>query len=292
MATVLLLSVLTALFQPTDDARLGARVVAAIQGETAVRRVAREDLGGVGTGRSDLVLATEVTRALSAALGDRAAGLAVRSEDGRVTLGGRVAEAGDLYRASDVAAAVEGVVSVRNDLVTRRGERLLEAPDDGLGASTSDVFAFVTDDLVGGAGLSVSVHRGVVHVSGLLNSPSAKRALLSAVHGVRGVRAVQTDLAVRPVDKAADLRLASIVSHRLATSATSAPWVGGLELGVQGGLVHLAGPVPDAETRQVIELLVVSLSDVLVVASELTIDPDAEPTSPGRRPRPATSIPR
>jgi len=256
-----------------QDEGLRARLQALLQADGAPRRIALDDLARAAGQPNDLALSRAASAVLRAALGDHLQGLMVSCDDGVLSLRGRVAEAADLYRASDLCRNLEGVRAVDNALISSDGQRLVVSAQKSPAPEPAETFSFVTKDSWGGSGLTLQVSDGVVTVEGTLNGDGARQWVISRLQSARGVRAIRDRLTLRQEDAASDVRLGLIVYWRLATSPDLHELAPGLEITSRSGLVHLSGEVHSAEQRLLAETLAVSTSGVLVVSSALTVAP-------------------
>lgn len=257
----------------TRDEALRGRLQTLLQADGAPRRIALDDLARAAGQPNDLALSRAASAVLRAALGDHLEGLMVSCDNGVLKLRGRVAEAADLYRASDLCRNLEGVRTVDNGLTSVDGQRLVVSAQKSPGKGASETFSFVTKDRWGGAGMTLQVSAGVVTVDGTINGDGARQWVISRLRSARGVRAIRDRLTVRQEAAASDVRLGLIVYWKLATSPELRELAPGLEVLSRSGVVHLSGEVRSAEQRLLAETLAVSTSGVLVVSSALTLAP-------------------
>lgn len=142
----------------------------------------------------------EITARVKVALIDdenaRARNIDVETSKGIVQLSGFV-ESEDAKRAAETAArGVEGVASVRNELIVRQGERTAGGVvDDSVIAAK--VKAQLADDVTLRAAnkVNVEVRAGVVQLSGYVDTAEKKRRAASIASGVDGVRDVRNNIA-------------------------------------------------------------------------------------------------
>ncbi|GEM_PF-3305658 len=269
--------------QGTRDEALRGRLQARLQADGAPRRIAMDDLAREAGQPNDLALSRAASAVLRAALAEHLEGLVVSCHDGVLSLRGRVAEAADLYRASDLCRHLEGVRAVDNGLTSVDGQRLVVSAQKPPVPGASETFSFVTKDRWGGSGMTLQVSAGVVTVEGTINGDGARQWVISRLRSVRGVRAIRDRLTVRQEPGASDVRLGLIVYWKLATSPELRELAPGLEVVSRSGVVHLSGRVQSAEQRLLAETLAVSTSGVLVVSSALTLAP--QQTAPSGPPR-------
>jgi osmotically-inducible protein OsmY len=128
---------------------------------------------------------------------DSAAHVRVDSNRGIVTLQGQAKSAGERARYAAAVSAIGGVRSVRDDLTVNPHLR-------GISERTSDVVlqARVETAIAGQAGtnvfhVSTSVRSGVVTLHGTVPNALEERIVVQTAQGVRGVRGVVNELAIR-----------------------------------------------------------------------------------------------
>lgn len=147
---------------------------------------------GTDPGRvvDDTVLQGEVKSKLVA--DDVTGGLTINTEvrNGVVQLGGWVEKESEAREAGRVAASVDGVTKVDNQLHVERGERSSgQSVDDSV--ITSKVKTKIADADVGdGLKVNVDTHNGVVLLTGFVDSQDAKNRAAGIAASVEDVRDV------------------------------------------------------------------------------------------------------
>jgi len=127
---------------------------------------------------------------------DRVSGTAVNvdTQNGTVTLRGKVASAEEKRAAEEVAKAVEGVTGVKNDLqVVPAGERKAVSAKDGDLKDTVQK-QIKQDARLKGADIDVRVDNGVVTLMGDVKDIGARARASEVARSVPGVRSVKNEL--------------------------------------------------------------------------------------------------
>ena len=103
------------------------------------------------------------------------AGVNLETRKGVVQLGGFIDDAETGKKLAEVAAAVDGVKSVDNQLHAKRGERSAgRAIDDGV-ATTRVKSAIASADFGDGVAINVDTYNGVVLLTGFANTKESKQ---------------------------------------------------------------------------------------------------------------------
>jgi hyperosmotically inducible protein len=145
---------------------------------------------------NDTVLTTKVKAAL---VGDRAVkarDIEVETKDGVVQLSGFVDSEDAKTAALMRARSVDGVAEVRNDLSIRTDDRPAQEPvaDTVIAARVRDSLGNVK--LADKSDVNVEVSRGVVQLSGFVESVEEKARAGDAASAVAGVRDVENNIAL------------------------------------------------------------------------------------------------
>jgi len=138
-----------------------------------------------------------VTARVEAALRNRELqGIEVQTQEGVVQLSGFVDSAETQETALMAARAVEGIETVRNDLVVKEAEpETRSAPGDTVIAARvrnkiqQDVNSAASD-------INVEVSGGVVQLSGFVDNVAEKNRAADVASSVRGVQDVRNDIAL------------------------------------------------------------------------------------------------
>lgn len=117
---------------------------------------------------------------------------------GVVQLTGFVTSADQKARAEQIAASVSGVQSVKNELVVlRKGETAGQYMDSA--AITAKVKAKIAEDPnLSAFAIEVETQRGIVQLSGFVDTAAQRSAAGRVAHSVAGVKSVKNSLTVKP----------------------------------------------------------------------------------------------
>jgi osmotically-inducible protein OsmY len=121
------------------------------------------------------------------------------------------------------------------------------------------------------ADLKVKAEDGVVTLEGFVNSREKKKAAEERAMEVRGVKAVASDLAVKPVPEKTDTELAQNVLRAFQTHG-SVP-LDQIEVIVSKGRITLEGTVPTVFERLLAEAVAKNLPGNVGVQNHLIVEP-------------------
>lgn len=153
----------------------------------------------------DLEVQIALVEALSRApeLSTRSVTVAVR--DGVVTLEGRVQDAAEREGAEQIAASLDGVVEVENELEVTGGDR--PAPESEESVAKRAEFALFATDAFDLERLNVRVEDGVAALTGEVRSQAERLLAERVVADVDGIDRVDNQLEVLSVFREAELEL-------------------------------------------------------------------------------------
>lgn len=122
----------------------------------------------------------------------------VETFKGVVQLSGFVDSADQKARAEQIAGGVDGVKSVKNDLVVlKKGETAGQYLDNS--AVTAKVKAKIAEDPhLSAFAIEVETKRGIVQLSGFVDSAAQRTAAGRLARSVEGVKSVKNSLVVKP----------------------------------------------------------------------------------------------
>lgn len=122
----------------------------------------------------------------------------VATYKGVVQLTGFVESADQKARAEQLAASVQGVESVKNEIVVlRKGETAGQYMDSA--AITAKVKAKIAEDPhLSAFAIEVETQRGIVQLSGFVDSSAQRTAAGRIARSVEGVKSVKNSLTVKP----------------------------------------------------------------------------------------------
>jgi len=195
-------------------------------------------------------------------------GLKVTNDGGAIYLEGIADLYGSRYLAGEIAAKVEGVTKVENEIAVRS----VEVNDLNI---ESQLFDKIQKHLRGNAFdlVSVRVSHGFVTLSGNVRDSTLKDDAFKEAIWIRGVRGVDNKIVLASIS-AGDERLRQAIFRRL-NAEYAQYFVGRLPsivILVEGGKVTLVGNVRSAVDQQKIGNTVRSLPGVLSVDNQLVAD--------------------
>ncbi|MGQ3685907.1 MAG: BON domain-containing protein [Candidatus Loosdrechtia sp.] len=145
---------------------------------------------------NDAIITQKVEDALAADPDFNQLSITVETRDGVVHLDGFVGTPGQIDKAGEIAAGVEGVKSVRNTLISVQ-ESLGEYIDDSviIGRIMS---SFVVEPSVSALNIKVNALNGLVQLSGFADSAEEASKAEEIAAGTKGVRLVRNNIIVKP----------------------------------------------------------------------------------------------
>lgn len=151
--------------------------------------------GPAGAGVSDAWVSTKVKMLLINSPAVSGFPIDVDTDEGRVTLHGKVASAAEKQEAGRIAGAGTGVVSVRNllQVVPESRRKSVDVADDRL-KDQVDAALEAESSLDDGSIQAKSVHKGVVLLEGNAATLSDHLLALEVASGVPGVRQVASEI--------------------------------------------------------------------------------------------------
>ncbi|MBD3220912.1 BON domain-containing protein [bacterium] len=188
-------------------------------------------------------------------------------DNGCVALSGRVPTAATRAAATVDAWSVAGVRSVDNGLKVELPP-MLPVPDDATIAGNADsVLDWSTD--IDASDVKVDVEAGVLGLSGTVPTHWEKIRAEELVENLRGVTAVDNELAVVPTQDIVDELIADDVVSALDRNALVD--VETVDVTVRDGIVTLSGTVPSAAARFAAYRTASRAASVRDVRSELIV---------------------
>jgi hyperosmotically inducible periplasmic protein len=162
----------------------------AVQAEDAPHRT-------VGATIDDSVITTKIKADLVGDPITKAHQIHVKTHKGMVQLSGFVSTSEAKERAGKIAADVEGVTKVDNDLRLRgKSTSMGEAIDDGV-IKTKLKTDLIEDPVTKARHIETEVRQGVVELSGFVDSNDEKARAGEIAMKVKGVKTVHNDLEVK-----------------------------------------------------------------------------------------------
>ncbi len=153
----------------------------------------------VGAKIDDTVVTTGVKTALLKEPEIKSLDIQVETRNGEVMLSGFVDNQMQKDRAVAVAKAVDGVTNVQDSLALKAGDGSTTVGakmDDGI-TTTKVKAALLADSSVKGTDINVETQRGVVQLSGFVDSQGQVDRALQLAQGVQGVTKVDNELKVK-----------------------------------------------------------------------------------------------
>jgi hyperosmotically inducible periplasmic protein len=182
--------------------RLGIAVAAALAG-LALAGCNRPDTPAdkkvtAGTELDDSVITTKVKSALLTDSLGKGGDTSVETRKGEVLLSGFVDSQAQADREVQLAKAVEGVQSVQNKLMIKDGKAATAGNqlDDSV-ITVKVKSALLADDRTRGTEFAVTTNKGVVQLSGFVDSADEQARATSVARNVEGVQSVVNDTSIK-----------------------------------------------------------------------------------------------
>lgn len=212
--------------------------------------------------KADSEIATEVKEALKYDLLTKNLEISVTVDDGIVTLRGNVSRYSKKLEASKMIYRLAGVKNVVNELNVVNEHAVSDAE---IISSIRTVFSimehFRDEDLV------VSVHEGMVNVSGVLSSPRQQkmiRVLLSDIKGIRGIHdSTEIVLRVPPWTDLHELQKAFI--RCMTVNAQT------MNIHLENGRVLLSGYASSITQKEEAEEIICSFPGIAAVENRIAV---------------------
>ena len=186
---------------PATTLKLGLAVAASLAGlalagcnrpETpADKRVS------AGTELDDSVITTKVKSALMADNVGKGGDTSVETRKGEVLLSGFVDNQAQADREVQLARGVDGVTSVQNKLMIKAGKSTAGAVLDDSVVTVKVKSALMTDDATRGTQIAVTTNKGVVQLSGFVDSADEQARAATVARNVEGVQSVVNDTSIK-----------------------------------------------------------------------------------------------
>jgi hyperosmotically inducible protein len=150
-----------------------------------------------GTELDDSVITTKVKSALMTDNLGKGGDTSVETRKGEVLLSGFVDNQAQADREVQLAKAVEGVASVQNKLMIKDGKSTAGAVLDDSVVTVKVKSALMTDDQTKGTEIAVTTNKGVVQLSGFVDSTDEQARATSVARNVEGVQSVVNDTSIK-----------------------------------------------------------------------------------------------
>jgi hyperosmotically inducible periplasmic protein len=151
-----------------------------------------------GTHLDDAVITTKVKSTLLTDSQARSGDTSVETRKGEVLLSGFVDSQAQADREVQLAKSVEGVQSVQNKLMIKDGKAATAGNqlDDSV-ITVKVKSALLADDRTRGTEFAVTTNKGVVQLSGFVDSADEQARATSVARNVEGVQSVVNDTSIK-----------------------------------------------------------------------------------------------
>jgi hyperosmotically inducible protein len=174
-----------------------------------------------------------------------------------------------------LAALIAGAAMLGTAACTAtRTQRAPGEQVDDAALLTSVKSALVANPVTEAGEINVDVNRGVVKLSGFVDSPKEKSAAADVARGVDGVESVQNDIAVKGSESTAgeviddSILTAKVKAALIESSETKAHQI---NVETKQGVVQLSGFVDNAAAKSAATSVAKSVSGVKDVKNELSV---------------------
>jgi hyperosmotically inducible protein len=150
-----------------------------------------------GTELDDAVITTKVKAALLTQTQGKGANTSVETRKGEVLLSGFVDSPAQAEHETELAKAVDGVQSVQNKLMIKDGKSTAGAVLDDSVVTVKVKTALMTDDRTKANQIAVTTNKGVVQLSGFVDSADEQARATSVARNVEGVQNVVNDTSIK-----------------------------------------------------------------------------------------------
>ena len=150
-----------------------------------------------GTELDDSVITTKVKSALLTQTEGKGADTSVETRKGEVLLSGFVDSQAQADREVQLAKAIEGVQSVQNKLMIKAGDSTAGVTLDDSVVTVKVKTALMTDNQTKANQIAVTTNKGVVQLSGFVDSADEQARATSVARNVDGVRSVVNDTSIK-----------------------------------------------------------------------------------------------
>ena len=150
-----------------------------------------------GTELDDSVITTKVKTALMTDNVGKGGDTSVETRKGEVLLSGFVDSQAQADREVQLAKSIDGVQSVQNKLMVRDGKSTAGNVLDDSVVTVKVKSALMTDDRTRGTQFAVTTHKGVVQLSGFVDSADEQARATTVARNVEGVQSVVNDTSIK-----------------------------------------------------------------------------------------------
>ena len=185
---------------PRKPLQLGVAVAAALAGLALAgcdQNLPADKQASAGTHLDDAVITTKVKSTLLTDSAARSGDTSVETRKGEVLLSGFVDSQAQADREVQLAKGVEGVQSVDNKLMIKDGKSTAGNVLDDSVITVKVKSALLADDQTRGSEFAVSSNKGVVQLSGFVDSADEQARATSVARNVEGVQSVVNDTSIK-----------------------------------------------------------------------------------------------
>ena len=150
-----------------------------------------------GTELDDSVITTKVKTALMTDNVGKGGDTSVETRKGEVLLSGFVDSQAQADREVQLARGIEGVQSVQNKLMVKDGKSTAGNVLDDSVVTVKVKSALMADDQTRGTQFAVTTHKGVVQLSGFVDSADEQARATTVARNVEGVQSVVNDTSIK-----------------------------------------------------------------------------------------------
>jgi hyperosmotically inducible protein len=150
-----------------------------------------------GTQLDDTVITTKVKTAIMTDADARGADTSVQTRKGEVMLSGFADSQAQIDRQVALAKAVEGVQSVDNKLMIKNGKSTAGNVLDDSVVTVKVKTALMSDPSTKGNEIAVTTHKGVVQLSGFVDTAADQERATAVARGVEGVQNVLNETTLK-----------------------------------------------------------------------------------------------
>jgi hyperosmotically inducible protein len=150
-----------------------------------------------GTQLDDAVVTTKVKSALLADNVGKGGDTSVETRKGEVLLSGFVDNQAQADREVELAKGVAGVTSVQNKLMIKDGKSTAGAVLDDSVVTVKVKSALMTDQATRGTEIAVTTNKGIVQLSGFVDSADEQARATTVARNVEGVQSVVNDTSIK-----------------------------------------------------------------------------------------------
>ncbi|MDO8412861.1 MAG: BON domain-containing protein [Gallionellaceae bacterium] len=151
----------------------------------------------VGKEIDDSVITAKVKSALMADSTIKSFDFKVETHKGEVLLSGFVDSPAQVYTATEIARAVEGVTSVKNNVTLKEGSATVGDKIDDSIITTKVKSALLANPNIKSSDISVVTHKGEVQLSGFANDQAQIDRAIATARSVEGVSNVVNKVAIK-----------------------------------------------------------------------------------------------